>query len=331
MAYFAACYLAVTSFYYSGFVIAGQWLAALLFSRHRRQLIVGGLLYTAAFLPWIPVIIDQFTARPTLATHVVAAIERSRGLTATLRFFTQILVSSPISDRLGFDAGWLLLVAAIAAVALFGKRHTLPKGSQAVLAAVVVSIAIPWMLWKTGVAVVYARHWIPVVPGALLALALLLSLITLPSVRIAMTAAVAVAFIAGDVSLYRNLSAVDWKGLAKQVEGKRDPAEPVLFFPSRGALIYSPYRQKPGGTFGLPSNVQLVRYPLDSSMAIRRPADISARLLEVGNPGGTFWLVVDPGFQGFGDQTLSAFVTERCQVLDSVQASGLGARRLHCS
>lgn len=328
--YFVACYLAVTSFYYAVFVIAGQWLAALVFSRHRRQLFAGGALYCIAFLPWIPIILAQFTSRPTVATHVVPAIERGRGVLSTFRLLTQLLISSPVSDRVAFSTGWVLLVAFALGTMLYRtRRNGLSPATRALLFAVTISVVIPWLLWATGITIIYARHWMPVVPGALLALALILTLTTPAPLRIAVTSAVVLAFASGVVSLYRNLSAVDWKSLAQGVEARRRPEEAVLFYPSRGMLIYQPYRAPTTRTFGLPTDVRLVKYPLDSSMAIREPVDISNRLAEVA-PSGTFWLVVDPGFRGFGDETLASYVAERCEVLDSVAASGLGARRLRC-
>lgn len=329
-AYFVACYLAVTSFYYAVFVIAGQWLAALAFSRYRRQLFAGGALYGIAFLPWIPIILAQFTSRPTVATHVVPAIERGRGVLSSIRLLTQVLISSPISDRSVFSVAWVLLVAGALGIMLYHARRTrLSPTIKALLLAVAISVVIPWFLWVTGVTIVYARHWMPVVPGALLALGVILTLTSPAPLRLAVTSAVVLAFATGVVSLYRNLSAVDWKHLAEGVESRRRPEESVLFYPSRGMLIYRPYGTPTTRTFGLPDDVHLVKYPLDSSMAIRQPSDISNRLAEVA-PEGTFWLVVDPVFRGFGDETLARYVAERCEVLDSVAVSGLGARRLRC-
>jgi uncharacterized membrane protein len=330
VAYFVACYLAVTSFYYAVFVIAGQWLAALAFSRHRRELFIGGALYTVAFLPWIPIILAQFASRPTVVTHVVPAIERGRGVLSTFRLLTQLLISSPISDRVVFSVGWVVLVAGALGLMLYQSRRTrLPPETKAVLVGVAISVVIPWLLWATGITIVYARHWMPVVPGAVLALAVVLTLTTPNRLRCAVTTGVALAFTCGVISLYRNLSAVDWKRLALGVEAQRRADEPVLFFPSRGMLIYRPYGTTTTRTFGLPDDVRLVKYPLDSSMTIRDATDISNRLAEV-TSSGTFWLVVDPGFRGFGDDTLASYVADRCEVLDSVSASGLGARRLRC-
>jgi hypothetical protein len=248
------------------------------------------------------------------------------------RSIAAALIPAPVSDRPAFIA---FTIVALVAIAIIIARSDAGKPNRpASTWALIGTIAFvgPWIIRVADVADVSGRHWLPVPIAGILAVATSAFNVMPRWLGMGVLGPAVLASAVGLVSFERNLSPTDWRSLAAVVEPRRSTDQPLLFVPSRGALIYSKYQQHAGERHGLPSDIVLNHYPLDPQMIIHDAASLRARLrvLLPATPS-SFWLVREEYAPLFGDAFLNEYRDANCTVLAVEEVTGLKAEHLKCS
>jgi hypothetical protein len=315
--------LATLSLYYAGFALAGQVVAGWEMGRHRRGLVAVTALLGLLLAPWIAVVLEQ-AARQAPEPHSANPTQ------GTLWSLASAAFPAPFIERRVVQLAWVVALGGLLAFRLVRGLPTRAELAFALIAGL--AFAGPWLVRILGIAQVNPRHWLAVAPSVALCLASCAAAVPPRGPRAAVMAIALLFTLGGTISFERNLSPTDWRRLSAQVEARREPGEPMLFFPSRGALIYRPYQRLPGARAGMPENVVLDRYPLDSQLVVVTDRDVDLALDRAGVPRErSFWLLVETQSESLGLDVLERYVSARCRQHERAVANGLWAVRLSCS
>jgi hypothetical protein len=307
--YGLVAYLSLLTMYYSGFILVGQWVAALVVRRSRWLLTASLAGVAVAMIPWVPTIIGQMGGHTNLnlpfAAEVAQSVLPGGAFTLVLREVLGALFAT--SQALDHRYGALSLTAVLAIVPairlgglIYGRRAPSVTGAPrwgadetALSVAVAVSALSLVLLRVTNVAFVWPRHMAALTPGFLLLWSLWIT--RAPSVvwaRIASAALLVVCMITL-ASFERNLDVEDARGAAHYVAAQRSP-EPILVV---GPEAVFPFRYYYRGTdrgtaavYGVPRDASLDTYDPDS-MTLTDPAQIRTRVAAARVQHG-FWIVV---------------------------------------
>lgn len=228
--------LAVLTFYYSGFVVAGLFVGALLLGR-RRATVLAHLGLGLALLPLLPTVREQATlhapyAAAPPAREALALVAGARGLVGALFLGVPNFLNAPLTG------GLLAVAAGGLALSWVTPRASWRRLDSAFLVAALLPILSLVMLRGWGMALVESRHWTPMIVVPALALAVLLG--RAPRSRVAAAAAVAALLLLGFAGV-RFLQGcargcVDrWTDAATFVAAMERPGEPIL--------VFSPYAE----------------------------------------------------------------------------------------
>lgn len=303
--YSLCAYGALMTSYYTGFVLAGQALAAVLFSRRRRQLVATFGALTLAFLPWIPTVAFQVSTHPTSYGDDALVLMGESFPGTVLNFLswswctaTQALLWGPLVEHVWLLAGLAIGMGALMILRI-RTRAPLTRVEGALAIAAMVPTASLMGLRISGLGYVDVRHWAVVVPGILLVLAILIDRIDPPQFRHVMAGGFLAILFAGLISTERNLNPLDWRSSTHHVLERASVEEAVAVFPSTGLGPVGYYLGDAQPLYGLPA-----QEPKVSRLAIASEAQLRDRIDQIVDPGQTFWLLRadagDGGVEGAG-------------------------------
>ena len=288
--YGLVAYASLITMYYSGFILLGQWVAALT-SRRARWIVTGVLAVVGvALIPWIGVITEQVSGHANLnapfAADVVQAHLPGGSVAFMLReLFGAVFAVAPILNRPYVAFGLLALLAAVPLLRLIRAGTNHAGGRQAaderVLAIALAVTALSFVILRvTNFAFILPRHMAALTPGFLL----------LWSTWIARTRSTARAWIASAclltvclltlVSYERDADVADSRGAAAYV-AQQSLTDPVLIV---GPEIVFPFRYYYRGqdhgrapVLGVPIDASVETYVPDAVPLTRVP-QIDARM-----------------------------------------------------
>jgi len=283
------------SFYYGGFILAGEWVAAMVARRRIPTVTALLALVGVALVPLVPVILWQIHLHP-IDTHGVAAASPPRHAL----FQTAGAVLGVFEGR-GDLLGWPHVIPIVAAIAvgiplLRTVRPSQPwDGREAALAAgAFVPLGILATLRLLNVVPVHAQHFLVTLPGLLLIYVLWIQRVDAGWPRAITGAVVLAGVLACLVSFQRyDVQREDWRGAAQYVAAHAAPGDAVL--------VYDPDRTLPFGDYftplsrgvpfhGVPTDIDLDRYD-PFQHAIRDTTVVAARLASLGIAGRPLWFV----------------------------------------
>jgi mannosyltransferase len=237
--------LAILTFYYAGFVVAAQFVAAIPARRWRAWFATGAAI-ALALAPWIPLVHYHVTAQAGSYLPDVAAAG-GPGLTG-LAFLRDTLIpvwfhGSPLMFRPAAAGAVAALVGGLFLVRLVSTR---PRWTRLEL-----QLAL---LAGTGLALLFAvrvlnlthadqRHWIVTAPGALLFLVATSHGIRPPALsRLGWAALVAVFALAATSFVRNERGSIDFRSAARYIHERERAGQPILVFLTNPAGFAYYYR-----------------------------------------------------------------------------------------
>ncbi len=322
--YVVTTYLALMTLYYTGFVVLGQFVAAVCFARRRWLLVAADATIALLLLPWLPVIRRQVMvqgADTATSTAVPASVGAHVAATfgAALRD-THIIWNAGLFDRPVVRAVIVLGLAALVLVRLRPGSPPLSKAERMTPVIAIVPLLVLGFLEATHLGLVRDRHRTVVIVPALICIAVWVG--SLPRRRAAVIAsgALVTLFAAMLVSYQRNLDrGLGWPRAATWVTAAAHPGEPILFTDTQCATAFAYYYRGPNVVLGVPQNDAWG--PLFPTVPFRRQGMISGqreitglnaveyRLAPALAGTSSFWLVVqDATFNIVGGPFLDAYL-----------------------
>jgi hypothetical protein len=293
-AFVAASYLAILTFYYAGFVVAGLLLAAFLYPERRVYAFRAGAALTALLIPWLPLVSVQVAGQGTYLDPLATEGEPVSVLASSGKYlFSQLLDTvfrlAPLRSRPGFGLaiGGGLVAVLLARVALARPRWTRAESKVAIAA----GIGVAALLGLRALNQVHAdvRHWVVIVPGLLVLPLLLISRIEHRILRLGLAAGALGAVAAGGLSFVRNeRGSYDFKSAAAGITAAERPGQPVVFFDGNpGPFLY--YYRGVNVVRRVPADQDIPRgsYEFTPEETIR----LANLLGHAAGPERTFWIV----------------------------------------
>jgi hypothetical protein len=326
--YGVAALACLSTFYYSGFVLAGHWFAALA-ARRRRVLLTTALGIVAIItLPFVPTVLAQIASHPN-PLRAAGPSSFGSSIYGTVRTLLQTIIGeTPLLEAVRHATLIVLAVlcaAPVAWLAAVRARSDRPtqglETSSAVPPDAVLAIAIAVPLLAVGtlrafaLTLVYPRHAIIALPGVVLILALFIDRLPSPRVRraigVAVGAVFAVCLVAFEVS---GLQISDWRTAARYVAAHAAPGDPVIVAPTYEALPFEYYYRWPAAVVPVPTSPRLDTAELAETY-LRDTVHLAARF-DSAVDHRTFWLVESerPTVADYGRPILDQFVTRRYRV-----------------
>lgn len=283
------------TFYYIGFVLAGQWVGALI-DRRRPRLLTGLLAVVGcALLPMLWIIRMQVSTHPvdTVPLHVFAhpryalfhvtntvigAFEGRADILAlphAMAFFVVVALAVPvlrtIAPAQGWDATEVGLTAAtvtpMIALGMLRLFDAVPVHNQHML------VALPGLILIYGVWIQRtAGGWTRRVSGALVAAVILVCLLSYE---------------------IHNVQREDWRGAARYVAAHAQPGDMVVLYDPDRMLPFDDYFESRAPSIpvhGIPTDINLQRYD-PFTYVIRDTAVVASRLHALGATDRSIWFV----------------------------------------
>jgi len=227
-------YLALLTFYYSAFVIAGQ-LAAAMASRRWKRWFAAGVGLVALMLPWAALIISQasmYSRAPVDAPRGVEAGSLGGSLYLLGRgAIWTVFRDPPVIHRPALLVGITVIVVAIVAgaYALPDRRRTVKDWQLVILATL--PVAALWVMRVANRFRVEDRHWMILAPALILLLASLAARIRIRALRDVLWIALLAAFGVCAISFARNdRGPRDYRTAVRLLMDREHPGEPILFY-----------------------------------------------------------------------------------------------------
>jgi hypothetical protein len=282
------------TFYYGGFVLAGQWIAALVTRRRPGKLTVLLAIVGCAMLPMVSIILSQVaqhpidTARIDLATHARYAIFKTAGAMVgafegradvpswphVLPIVFVIAISVPILRTLAARQRWDADEVAIAIVA-------------------VTPVAVLGLLRLFAVTPVHPQHFLVTLPGLLLVYGVWLHRMA-PTPRLIAGGILTAGSLACLVSYQQHgVQREDWRSAAQYVAAHAGTDDAVLMYDPDRALPFDDYFAPASGhapVYGLPVDMNLEHYD-PFAYAIRDTTVVAARIRSLNLLGRSLWFV----------------------------------------
>jgi hypothetical protein len=350
--YAIGAYAGLITFYYVGFLLAGQWVAAALLQRGRRWLTIALTVVALAFVPWLTVVHDQVTRNinPMPAIVPQPAMRYLAGGPSTnlpSAFLAGVFGDSPVLTQTSFGTiiiGGLILIV-VALRFLVPDRGVPPASASAgspplgghasshdlsvyhwlepaLFIALVAPAAALLGLQFSNIVSVYPRHLAVLTPAFILICSLWTARIAPGLWRWVGGAMLMLAAVLALVSFERHVDVADSQGAAAYVAAHGKPDEPVLVVGPEAVLPFRYYYAGADGgrapVFGIPNDASLDVYdPVlfdlrDTSQIVRRMRDAGAQ--------NRFWMVVSEGFVWHtapADSIVTSYLNAHATVLDS--------------
>jgi len=352
--YVIGAYAGILTFYYVGFLLAGQWVAAATIQRGRRWLTFSLVAVAVGLVPWIPVVQDQLTknVNPSPAVVLNPAMRYLAGGPATnppSAFLAGVFGDAPVLTQTAFGTvviGLLLLVVVGLRFAMPDRggappatASTTPAASGAPLsgdaatgfgwleAALGISLVVPAVcllgLQASNVISVYPRHLVCLTPPFILLWALWTGRIAPGIGRWIGGTALLTAAVLTLVSYERHVDVADSRRAAAYVVAHGATNEPVLVVGPEAVLpfryYYNGLEHGRAPVFGIPIDAPLDVYD-PTQFDLRDTSQIGARMRAAG-VNKQFWMVVSQGFVwriGPADSLVTGYLQTHATVLDSV-------------
>ncbi len=334
LAYAAVAYLGLLTFYYTGFVLLGHWIAGMS-SRRAREVIVALGAVGLLFLPWIPGVLEQLQARlsylPPLhwtALAPGAGLAREAGRWSLATLIESVFRFTPLMQGPGGMALLFGSAAGVLAARLRPGSRRLTGNEGRLLLAAATPIGVLLFLRVTNLSLVEERHWVVAVPGLLLLPGLLLAGAAPGWPRTAAAALLVGTFALGTTSFVRNYHGqADWKSVGRYLNTNIHADDPVVFYATDGALPLAYYfpRSNPVYTLPVPDwkrpRAQLVMRPSDEGLA--------RQVLAEAREAGALWVLERGGLPG--DSALAMlrrYTDDSLAVTEEVQLGRTRVRRI---
>jgi hypothetical protein len=289
VAYAIVSYLALLASFYSGFVLAGQWVAAAIFGDRRgfRALSFALGVVALVFFPLIPGVLDAMRQHPTAPLPLDANGHPARTLIRI--FFDAPLGGGPVFNTLAFLTIALVILAAIPATRALA-RHPSDAAERTLTIAAIVPFVVFGVLRVTNVALVEPRHTLVATPALITLWALWLSRTPPGPTRLATSAGLVALLAAAIYSFERNiLQITDWRTAARIVSDGARADERVFLVPPQEALPFDYYYAGAALAAGLPVDVRLDSYDL-TGYRIVADTQVTRRFAATGVTAGV-WTV----------------------------------------
>lgn len=351
--YAVGAYASILTFYFAGFLLLGEWVAALVVGRARRNITLALTAVAVAITPWLPIVFSQTAAHvnPNRSlTDAVpgAALSGGIGMRLLSLLESAIFADAPVLHR---NVGaivilGLLLVAPIARWLPSTMPTPLPRRPDAgarvsparwIETALVVTFVVPAacliVLRATNAVVVFPRHMVCVAPSFVLLWSYWISHQNSVSRRVIAGAALGAACGIALVSYERHVDVADSRGAARYVALHGAPDEPILIVGPEAALPFRYYFQPSGHpaapVFGVPTDVSLTVYD-PSGFVLRDTAQIGTRV-RAAAVRRTFWMLVWKDFlwrSAQSDSVVEDFLRHHAVVQDHAGFTNLDVMRV---
>lgn len=329
LCYAVVAYLSLLTMYYSGFVLFGQWIAALTLRRTRWVVTAALAAVGIALIPWLGVILGQVAGHANLNPPFAVDVAQSHlpGGAVALVFrdlLGAVYAAAPVLNRPYVALAFGASLAVIPLIRLSGHDddQMLRTPEERVLAVTVAVSVVSFVLLRvSNIALVWPRHMTALAPGFILLWSLWTARapsITRARIASALFVAVGVVTLA---SYEHDADVADSRGAASFVMG-HGPTDPVLVVGPEAVFAFRYYyRGQDRGTapvLGVPMDASLVVYNPDS-VPLSDPSQIRARVAAAGVQR-TFWLVVSKQFiwhSAVADSALQGFLRSSVTSRDS--------------
>jgi hypothetical protein len=321
-------------------VIVGQLLAALVVSREgRKRAAIAALVFAVVLLPWVPTVISQMGLHYTNPSTSGSGAASAIGLawqTVQLSLFR-----APLSDRPSMVIAVLGLTAATLA-ARFQGGCSLTPGERILVLAAAFPFVILFALSITSFSLVEDRHRIPVVLGALSALALWLGNIPVQRVRAALSLMTIAYFAALSVSYQRHPDVnPDWPGAVRHVAAADQGQAPIFVMDMDCALPFEYYARRLPLPLPLPNSVHGL--PIDDPWGPLQPVgatnaiatmplhqimlssdSLGSRISSIVPRDSAFWTMTrDYSYRRLGGDTVIRYLNGHAERIDQLHLTGL--------
>jgi hypothetical protein len=350
--YAIGAYAGLLTFYYVGFLLAGQWAAGALLGRGRRWMTIALTAVAFAFVPWLTVVHDQLTRNINTVPAVVPqpAMRYLAGGPSTnlpAAFLAGVFGDSPVLTQTSFGAivigGLILLVGVLRFAA---PDRGAPRTGMATASpppdghasphdlasyywlerALFVTLAAPAIgllgLQYWNIVSVYPRHLACLTPPFILLCTLWTARIAPGVWRWVGSAVLVLAALLALISYERHVDVADSRGAAAYVAQHGGPDEPVLVIGPEAVLPFRYYYtgadRGRAPVFAVPIEASLDVYD-PSLFDLRDTSQIGRRMRDAGLPN-RYWMVVSEGFVWHtapADSIVTNFLQARATVLDS--------------
>jgi mannosyltransferase len=283
-AFFA--YLSVLTFYYTGFLLLGQWIGTLIIRRQVPRITAALAAVTVGLLPLVPTILTQRATHPIdvpladpghpLYTIAITPIKALLTDTQALYLPHALLII------------WAILVLVPVVRYVWGDKAGVDE--MALIPAVAVPLVAIGALMYFHLVPVRHRHFVLLLPATLTLVSIWIARTRAGVPRTLSGAAVALLLLAFVVSFEVDPQyPEDWRQVAGYLEQHMTPSERILVFDPDRVLALQYYLGPHASASGLPVDPDLEHYA-PSEYAIRDTAAIAQRLAALGATGGV-WLV----------------------------------------
>ncbi|HZS61460.1 MAG TPA: hypothetical protein VFA43_19440 [Gemmatimonadaceae bacterium] len=292
--YAVFAYLAVFTFYYNAFLLAGQWVGALLTGRQIRRLTGALAVVVIGIVPWIPTILAQGSTHPV----EVPVSDQTTVVSNPVFTLAQQPLKALLTDTkgLGFPHAVVILWAIIALapamrLAFPGRTSTTEHTAEMAL---IPTVAIPLLVL---IALMYLhripmrhRHLVLLLPPTLTLFSLWIGM-TRPGIPRAVAGTGLVALLLAFVVSFEidPQYPEDWQPVADYLVKHMQPGDRILVFDPDRVLPLQYYLGPGAPVAGLPVDPDLDHYA-PSQYATRDTTAIAARFATIPAAAGV-WLV----------------------------------------
>ncbi|MFN0178329.1 MAG: hypothetical protein ACKVZ0_05980 [Gemmatimonadales bacterium] len=327
-----ACYGALQTFYYSGFVLAGLFLGGMLLPQ-RARVVGSGIALAVLMLPWLVIIRGQVETQGSyLPPITLVAGTASETFINTSTWIATTVVDMvhrtvAVYDGARRATAYLGVLIGIVALRLWQCRGRVSRTEATFLVFTVVSVGSLLGLRLLNKTMVDTRHLVIAAIPILLTTSLVASRLRPLALARSAQLVLLAAGIVGFLSFTRNFRGRrDWRGPIQWVMAQEVPGEPVVSFNTNPLSIQYYYRG--------PNSIELI--PTDQGTRkdggkrmelTDQEVDRLRRFLSNSQgPAHTFWLVEVEG-PLVGPQVISEHLDQPIDVLE--RREYLGARAYH--
>ncbi len=328
--YAIVAYLSVLVFYYNGFLLLGQWIAALATGQRPRAVTLAMAFVGLGLLPWTPTILSQRATHPIEipASEVAASVPRRVFVTAGVPIKAFLTDTEALYLPHAIVIIWAVLVL-IPVVRLVASRAPVDTDEWVLALSTLVPLVSLLLLVYLKIVPVRHRHFILLIPVSVTLVSLWLARTKTGVARAGSVAAVAVLLVGLLASFERYPQyPEDWRQVADYLAQRAAPGDRIVVFDPDRALPLEYYLAGRAAVVGLPTDADLEHYG-PNEYAISDTTVLSTRLGAAG--AGNLWLVeavrLEPGLQP-SVAVINGYVARHYRVGAPVRFRGVVVRHL---
>jgi mannosyltransferase len=336
--YVGVWYLALLTFYYSGFLLLSQVVASIFIRRRTRLQLACAAVLGVLLLPWVPTILRQGAAHPSVdpPADISGATPWARAWNTLVWAYQYLLESVYFAPALRrpLVLAALALVAASLVVAYWRGRRLAHEPWMLLFGAATLIPATLLLGGKAaGVLGLQPRYLVVVVISLLTLMALAADRLPWRPGRTPTGVAMTLFGALSALSFQRiSLGYEDWRAAADYVGDREKPGDVIFVFEPDGLLSFEYYYRGRLPVFGLPVDRPTDEYSV-RRQAIRSAGALRARIVEKAGGTGSFWVVARHQHPAFGRYLLQGFLQRSAVELDQESVAGIeiGRYRLRAS